>query len=48
MEQYNTGYVPMFSGITLLKSMCLKTQDERTRMSMIPYALAIGSIIYAM
>ena len=38
----------MFSGITLLKSICPKTQDERKHMSMTPYALAIGSIMYAM
>ena len=37
----------MSSGITLSKSMCLKTQDERTRMSMTPYDSAIGSIMYA-
>ena len=38
----------MVSGITLLKSMCPQTQDERTHMNMIPYASAIGSIMYAM
>ena len=38
----------MVSRTTLSKSMCLKTQDERTHMSMIPYASAIGSIMYAM
>ena len=38
----------MSSGITLSKSMCPKTQDERTHMSMTPYALAIGSIMYTM
>ena len=48
MEQSKKGYVPMVSGITLSKSLCPQTQDERTRMSMIPYALAIGSIMYAM
>ena len=36
----------MFSGITLSKSIRPKTQDERTRMSMTPYASAIGSIMY--
>ena len=38
----------MSSGITLSMSMCPKTQDERTHMSMTPYALAIGSIVYVM
>ena len=48
MEQSKRGYIPKSHGITLLKSMCPQTQDERTRMSIIPYALAIGSIMYAM
>ena len=48
IEQSKRGYIPMVSGITLSKSMCSKTQDERTRMNMIPYASAIGSIMYAM
>ena len=38
----------MVSGITLLKSLCPQIYDERTHMSMIPYASAIGSIMYAM
>ena len=38
----------MTHGIILPKSMCPKIQDERTHMSMIPYASAIGSIMYAM
>ena len=38
----------MVSGITLSKSLCSQTQDERTRMNMIPYASAIGSIMYTM
>ena len=48
MEQSKRGYVPMVSGITLSKSLCLQTQDERTRMNMIPYASTMGSIMYAM
>ena len=47
MEQSKKGYVPMSNGITLVKSMCPTTQDERTRLSMTPYASAIGSIMYA-
>ena len=41
MEQFKRGYIPMVSGITLSKSLCPQTQDERTLMNMIPYALAI-------
>ena len=48
MEQSKRGYIPMVSGITLSKSMCPQTQDERTHMNKIPYASAIGSIMYAM
>ena len=35
----------MFSGITLSRFMCPKTEDERTNMSMTPYASVIGSIM---
>ena len=38
----------MFSGTTLLKSMCPKTQDESTNMSSTAYVSAIGSVMYAM
>ena len=47
MEQSKKGLVPMSCGITLSKSMYPKTQGERTRESMTPYDLAIGSIMYA-
>ena len=48
MEQSKRGYVPMVSRITLSKSLYPQTQNERTRMNMIPYASAIRSIMYAM
>ena len=38
----------MTHGITLSKSTCPKSQDERTHMILIPYASTIGSIMYAM
>ena len=38
----------MSGGITLSKSMCPKTQYERTHMSIAPYALTIGLIMYVM
>ena len=47
MEQSMRGFIPITHGITLSKSMCPKTQDEKTRMSLISYASAIGSIMYA-
>ena len=48
MEHSKRGNVPMVSGITLSKSLCPQTQDEMTRMNLIPYSSAIGSIMYAM
>ena len=38
----------MSHGITLSKSQCPNTKDEREHMSKIPYASVIGSIMYAM
>ena len=38
----------MMHGINLSKAQCPKTQNERECMNKIPYASAIGSIMYAM
>jgi hypothetical protein len=38
----------MSHGITLSKKQCPMDPDEQGRMRVIPYALTIGSIIYAM
>ena len=38
----------MDHGIQLSKKISLKIPEERNRMSSIPYASAVGSIIYAM
>ena len=40
--------MPMSHGVHLSKDMCPKTQEEREHMDRIPYASAIGSIMYAM
>ena len=48
MEESKRGYLPMSQGIHLSKKMSPKTPEERNRMSSIPYASAIGSIMYAM
>ena len=42
------GFIPFRHGIHLSKSMSPKTYDEREQMNKIPYASAIGSLIYAM
>ena len=48
MQDSKRGFLPMTHGISLSKEQCPKTQEERERMSKIPYASAIGSIMYAM
>ncbi|KAK8556151.1 hypothetical protein V6N12_002564 [Hibiscus sabdariffa] len=48
MEESKRGFLPMRHDISLSKEMCPSTPQERERMSQIPYALAIGSIMYAM
>ncbi|KAK8636571.1 hypothetical protein V6N13_124316 [Hibiscus sabdariffa] len=48
MEKSKRGFLPMRHGISLSKEMCPSTPQERERMSQIPYASAIGSIMYAM
>ncbi|PKI49661.1 hypothetical protein CRG98_029906 [Punica granatum] len=42
------GSLPMLHGISLSKAQSSSTQEERDYMSRIPYASAIGSIMYAM
>ena len=48
MQNSKRGFFPMCHGISLSKTECPTMQDERDRMSKIPYASAIGSIMYAM
>ena len=48
MEEAKKRFLPMSHGIHLSKSQCPMTTDERDRMSKVPYASAIGSIMYAM
>jgi hypothetical protein len=48
MEEAKKGFLPMSHGIYLSMTQCPSTTDERERMSRIPYASAIGSIMYAM
>ena len=47
MEASKRGYLPIGHGIQLSKKMSPKTPEERNRMGSIPYASAIGSIMYA-
>jgi mevalonate pyrophosphate decarboxylase len=48
MEEFKKGYLPISHGIHLSKDMCPKTQIEKDRMERIPYASAIGFIMYVM
>ena len=48
MENSKRGLIPMSQGIHLSKKHSPNTSEERERMSRIPYASAIGSIMYAM
>ena len=48
MENSKKGYLPIGHGITLSKKDYATTPKEREHMSRIPYAFAVGSIMYAM
>ncbi|WVZ93414.1 hypothetical protein U9M48_039394 [Paspalum notatum var. saurae] len=48
MHDSKKGFLHMSPGTILSKTQCPSTTDEQKRMSEIPYASAIGSIIYAM
>ncbi|PKI48398.1 hypothetical protein CRG98_031208 [Punica granatum] len=48
MRDFKKGSLPMLHGISLSKAQNPSTREERDRMNRIPYASAIGSIMYAM
>ena len=48
MEQSNKGFLPVLQGVKLSQTQCLTTAEDREKMKVIPYASAIGSIMYAM
>jgi len=48
MQDSKKGFLPMSHGVSLCKSQCPSTPDEQEKMNAIPYASAIGSIMYAM
>jgi hypothetical protein len=48
MQDSKKGFLPMQHGVHLSKKQCPKTPAELEKMSKIPYASAIGSIMYAM
>jgi hypothetical protein len=48
MENSKKGMLPMITGKPLSKAQCPQTDEEHQYMSEVPFALAIGSILYAM
>lgn len=48
MQEAKRGYLPMSHGITISQKDCPKSLDDKDRMIKVPYASAIGSIMYAM
>ena len=48
MDQSKKGFLPVLQGVKLSKTKNTTTAENRKRMKVIPYASAIGSIMYAM
>ena len=48
MQNSKRGFLPMSHGVHLSKTICPRTQAEKDKMDKVPYASAIGSIMYAM
>ena len=48
MDQSKKGFLPVLQGVKLSKTQSPTAVEDRERMKVIPYALAIGSIKYAM
>ena len=48
MENAKAVSTPLPGHLKLTKEMCPKTQEEEDKMSKVPYASAVGSLMYAM
>ncbi|GKE04730.1 hypothetical protein Tco_1396748 [Tanacetum coccineum] len=48
MENSKKGNLPLHHGIKISKDLCLKIDEELDKMIRVPYALAMGSIMYGM
>ena len=48
MDQAKKGFLPELQGVRLSKTQCPTTAEDREKMKDVPYASAIGSIMYAM
>ena len=48
MVQAKKGFLLVLQGVKLRQTQCPTTAEDREKMKVIPYASAIGSIMYAM
>ena len=48
MDQSKKGFLFMLQGVKLSKTQCPTTAEDKEKMKSVPYASAIGSIMYAM
>ncbi|KAJ9561697.1 hypothetical protein OSB04_006857 [Centaurea solstitialis] len=48
MDESKKGFIPMQHGIVLSKAQCPVSSEDQDKIKLIPYASAIGSIMYAM
>ncbi|KAJ9567138.1 hypothetical protein OSB04_003104 [Centaurea solstitialis] len=48
MDESKKGFIPMQHGIVLSKTQCPLSSQDQDKMKSVPYASAIGSIMYAM
>ncbi|KAJ9557744.1 LOW QUALITY PROTEIN: hypothetical protein OSB04_012358 [Centaurea solstitialis] len=48
MDESKKGFIPMQHGIVLSKTQCSASSQDQDKMKSVPYASAIGSIMYAM
>ena len=48
MENYNPIDTPMAKGEKLSNDLCPKTPKQKEQMEKVPYASAVGSLMYAM
>ncbi|GJW13562.1 hypothetical protein Tco_0017695 [Tanacetum coccineum] len=48
MENSKKGNLPLHHSIKISKDLCPKTDEELDKMSRVPYASAVGSIMYTM
>ena len=48
MDQSKKGFLPALQGVKLSMAQCPTSAEDREKVSVIPYASAIRSIMYAM